>query len=100
MHLFLASFMTTVEENAKGWPPMRKKCEAEAEKLKGKGNVAFKNEKFEEAVTYYTLAISKTHTNPFLYTNRAQVSFSIVFTSPTTPVTPCSFLLICNLKRF
>ena len=66
--------MKAVEEDAKERTKIRKRNEAEAEKLKGKGNDAFKEGKFTEAISNYTLAINKCSSNPVLYTNRAQVN--------------------------
>ena len=71
--------MKAVEEDAKERAKIRKKSEAEAEKLKVKGNDAFKEGKFKEAISNYTMAIAKVCTNPVLYTNRAQVSSLLAF---------------------
>ncbi|XP_078379165.1 tetratricopeptide repeat protein 12-like [Oculina patagonica] len=65
-------FMKAVEEDAKERAKIKKRAEAESEKLKGKGNDAFKEGKFKEAISNYTMAIAKVCTNPVLYTNRAQ----------------------------
>jgi len=65
--------MKAVEEDAKERAKIKKRNEAEAEKLKGKGNDAFKEGKFTEAISNYTMAINKCSSNPVLYTNRAQM---------------------------
>ena len=65
--------MKAVEEDAKERAKIRKRNESEAEKLKAKGNEAFKKGKFTEAISNYTMAINKFSSNPVLYTNRAQV---------------------------
>ncbi|XP_073255098.1 tetratricopeptide repeat protein 12-like isoform X1 [Porites lutea] len=65
-------FMKAVEEDAKERAKIRKRNESEAEKLKAKGNEAFKEGKFTEAISNYTMAINKFSSNPVLYTNRAQ----------------------------
>ena len=65
--------MKAVEEDAKERAKIKKRSEAEAEKLKGKGNAAFKEGNYPEAISNYTEAITKSGSNPVLYTNRAQV---------------------------
>lgn len=65
-------FMQAVEEDAKERAKIKKRNEAEAEKLKGKGNEAFNKGKYTEAISNYTMAINKFSSNPVLYTNRAQ----------------------------
>ena len=65
--------MKAVEEDAKERAKIKKRNEAEAEKLKVKGNNAFKEGQFTEAISHYTTAINKLNSNPVLYTNRAQV---------------------------
>ena len=65
--------MQAVEEDAKERAKIKKRNEAEAEKLKGKGNEAFNKGKYTEAISNYTMAINKFSSNPVLYTNRAQV---------------------------
>lgn len=65
--------MKAVEEDAKERAKIKKRSEAEAEKLKGKGNAAFKEGNYPEAISNYTVAITKSGSNPVLYTNRAQV---------------------------
>lgn len=65
--------MKAVEEDAKERAKIKKRNEAEAEKLKEKGNHDFKEGKFTEAISHYTVAINKLNSNPVLYTNRAQV---------------------------
>nr|XP_058961372.1 tetratricopeptide repeat protein 12-like isoform X1 [Pocillopora verrucosa] len=65
-------FMKAVEEDAKERAKIKKRSEAEAEKLKGKGNAAFKEGNYPEAISNYTVAITKSGSNPVLYTNRAQ----------------------------
>lgn len=69
--------MKAVEEDAKERAKIRKRNESEAEKLKARGNEAFKEGKFTEAISNYTMAINKFSSNPVLYTNRAQVIFII-----------------------
>jgi len=46
---------------------------AEAVELKNKGNEAFKNKKWPEALSYYSQAIEKNDKEPSFFTNRAQV---------------------------
>ncbi|PFX15385.1 Tetratricopeptide repeat protein 12 [Stylophora pistillata] len=65
-------FMKAVEEDAKERAKIKKRSEAEAEKLKGKGNAAFKEGNYSEAISNYSMAISQSGSNPVLYTNRAQ----------------------------
>ena len=77
-------FMKAVEEDAKERAKIKKRSEAEAEKLKGKGNDAFKEGNYEEAISNYTMAIAKVCTNPVLYTNRAQVNSLLKFWKRST----------------
>lgn len=77
--------MKAVEEDAKERAKIKKRSEAEAEKLKGKGNDAFKDGNFTEAISNYTMAIAKVCTNPVLYTNRAQVNTQLTTTIYFTP---------------
>ena len=79
--------MKAVEEDAKERAKIKKRNEAEAEKLKGKGNHAFKEGKFTEAISHYTMAINKFNSNPVLYTNRAQVKSQTVFSNLCVQIT-------------
>ena len=67
--------MKNVEEDAKKRAVRKKQQEVKAQKLKEKGNTAFKEFGHEEAVEWYTKAIEENKTSTVLYTNRAQVSF-------------------------
>jgi len=49
----------------------------QAEQLKEKGNVHFKREEYEDAITLYGQAIQKNSNNPLLYTNRANARLKI-----------------------
>jgi len=48
-----------------------------AEQLKQKGNTHFKEEEFEQAATYYSLAIQQNSSNYLLYTNRANARLKL-----------------------
>lgn len=65
--------MKAVEEDAKERAKIKKRNEAEAEKLKTQGNDAFKEGNYIEAISNYSMAINRFSSNPVLYTNRAQV---------------------------
>ena len=47
------------------------KIKLEAEKLKNKGNDAFKKKSFQEAINYYSEAVDTLPNEPAYYTNRA-----------------------------
>lgn len=47
----------------------------EATALKNKGNDAFKNKAWPQAIDFYSQAIEKYDKEPSFYTNRAQVCF-------------------------
>ena len=49
----------------------------DAEGLKNKGNTAFSNGKFEEAVALYNQAIEIDNTNPVFFSNRANVYITL-----------------------
>ena len=89
--------MKAVEEDAKERAKIKKRSEAEAEKLKGKGNDAFKDGNFTEAISNYTMAIAKVYTNPVLYTNRAQVNTQLTthnwFTLHLNMLFSCNFVI-------
>mmetsp|Transcript_2838 Transcript_2838/g.2662 ORF Transcript_2838/g.2662 Transcript_2838/m.2662 type:complete len:83 (+) Transcript_2838:1-249(+) len=53
------------------------KDEALAEEFKTKGNDAFKNGQFQEAVDFYSKAIQNNPDNEFLFTNRAASLISL-----------------------
>ncbi|XP_048588559.1 tetratricopeptide repeat protein 12 isoform X3 [Nematostella vectensis] len=65
-------FMKAVSDDAKARASERKQREAVALQLKEKGNLAFKQQKYEEAVKLYTQALNQDRTNTAFYTNRAQ----------------------------
>ncbi|EDO40007.1 predicted protein, partial [Nematostella vectensis] len=69
----LEDFMKAVSYDAKARASERKQREAVALQLKEKGNLAFKQQKYEEAVKLYTQALNQDRTNTAFYTNRAQV---------------------------
>ena len=76
--------MKAVEEDAKERAKIKKRSEADAEKLKGKGNAAFKEGNYQEAISNYTMSIAKVCSNPVLYTNRAQVTNDYLFNKTFT----------------
>ena len=67
------SFMKAVEEDARRRADENKKRKVKADKLKEKGNSCFKNQKYDEAIKFYSEALNEFRTNTALYTNRAQV---------------------------
>ena len=65
--------MKRVEEDAAERQKQKEKDEKVANELKEKGNKAFKQGNFDDAIKYYTDAIAVVKDNAVLYTNRAQV---------------------------
>ncbi|KAL8618482.1 hypothetical protein ACOMHN_049899 [Nucella lapillus] len=66
------SFLSALEADAKERAQRRRVSEKEAQALKEKGNLAFKENDFVKAEEFYSQAIDKVRDNPMLYTNRAQ----------------------------
>ena len=65
--------MKRVEEDAAERQKQKEKDEKVANELKEKGNKAFKQGDFDDAIKFYTDAIAVVKDNTVLYTNRAQV---------------------------
>lgn len=67
-----AAFMAALEQDAKERGERRRKNDAEANRLKEKGNEVYQKGNYSEAADYYSQALSVFKLNTKLWTNRAQ----------------------------
>lgn len=70
-----ASFMRSIEDDAKERGERRREREGRAKEAKREGNKAFKGGHYEEALRFFTDGIKNTPWDLTLYTNKALVSF-------------------------
>lgn len=103
LHVVLDQLLKDFESDANERAARRKRSEADAEKLKAKGNLAFKGGRYEEAIEYYTEAIKLVKYLTALYTNRAQVGPIIQLCMKHTNFIICRFItevLFCKVLLY